>query len=150
MANQTLKRILYNLPEEQMYILQHGTWPRTPCLLTNFLESFDSWGEWCKLLERHHWQWHCYATTQLCFLGSAPCICSLSLAHKADDFSDEQVRWQAWEETAFLHFDIEPNTEDVLWREKNPSLSTGFTSARASELMIHPSPGLAHQSEVER
>lgn len=101
-----------------MYILQHGTWPRTPCLLTNFLEGFDSWGEWCKLLERHHWQWHCYAIMQLCFLGSAPCIYSPSLAHSADEFSDEQVRWQAGEETAFLHFDIEPNTEDVLWSEK--------------------------------
>lgn len=117
MGNQTHKRIPHNLPEEQTCILQHQAWPRTPCPLTNSLEGFDSSGGWSQL---HHWQWHYYTITQLCFLDSARCIYSpvFSPTCGAADFSNEQVWWQAWGESAFLHFDTDPNSKDIPWREK--------------------------------
>ena len=88
--------------------------------LTGFLEGFDSSGGWSQLLQRHHWQWHSYTITQLCFLGSPQCIYALlSLTYMwCWWLSDEQVWWQAQEESAFLHFDIDPNIEDILWKEK--------------------------------
>lgn len=59
--------------------VQHQAWPRTPCLLTNFLEGFNSSRGRSQLLERHHWQRHCYTIAQLGFLGNAWCIYALLL-----------------------------------------------------------------------